>query len=69
MILEKHDIESPLWHKLKTHYDVEIAKYRARLENPRIQEVERVELCWKIEAIKRFFALAEPERGKETGAE
>ena len=67
--LEQHEISSPLFQKLKKHYEDQIAGYRLRNENPRISEAERIELCWKIDSIKKFFALAEPSRKKESGAE
>ena len=66
MKLSPHEIATPLWNKLTEHYSPILAKHRARLENPGIEERERVALCWQIKAIKDFLALAEPERKKET---
>lgn len=68
MRLTPHEAQSALWQKLVSHYTPLLAKHRARLENPRIEEKERIELCWRIAAIKDLFELAEPERKKETDA-
>ena len=68
MKLAPHEIASPLWQKLTEHYTPLLAKHRARLENPLIQESERIALCWKIAAIKEFFDLAEADRKKVTDA-
>lgn len=64
MKLAPHEIATPLWQKLVEHYTPILAKYRARLENPRIDEKERIELCWRIATIKDLFELAEPARKK-----
>ena len=69
MKLTPHDIAQPLWSKLVEWYTPTLAKHRARLENPRIEESERIELCWKIAAIKDLFSLAEPVKKAESDAE
>lgn len=69
MKLVAHEIATPLWTKLVEYHTPKLAALRARLENPRMPEVERIELCWQIKFIKDFLALAEPEqKKKETGA-
>lgn len=65
MKLLPSEVASPLWSKLCEHYEPLLAKARARLENPRITEAERIELCWKIAGLKDFLALAVPEEKKE----
>jgi hypothetical protein len=62
MKLAPHEIATPLWGKLVEHHQATLTKFRARLENPRIEEPERRELAWRIHTIKEFLALAEPER-------
>lgn len=68
MKLSSHEIATPLWQKLEAHYTPELAKLRARAENPRLPEAERIELLWQIHFIKNFLALAEPEQKKVAGA-
>jgi hypothetical protein len=67
MKLAPHEIATPLWNKLVEHYSPILAKLRTRLENPRIPESERTELCWRIHEIKNLLALAEPDK-KESDA-
>lgn len=62
---ERH---SSCWVKLMTLYAGRLAGYRSRLENPRISESERIELCWRIAAIKELCALADPGRNSEAAA-
>ncbi len=66
MKLNAFEIASPLWQKLEAHYTPELAKLRARAENPELSESDRVPLLWRIKFIKDFFALAEPEQKKVT---
>lgn len=68
MKLSPHEINTPLWSKLTAHYEPILAKHRARLENPKIHEAERLELCWKIAAIKELLAMAVPEQKQQTDA-
>lgn len=58
--LNPAEVGSPLWQKLVAHHDAELVKLRARIENPRITETERVELAWKIHTIKKFLSLGNP---------
>lgn len=60
MKLSPHEVGQPLWQKLVEHHEAELVKLRARIENPRINEAERIELAWKIHTIKRFLALGHP---------
>lgn len=68
MKLNPHEIQSTLWQKLVAHYTPVLAKHRVRLENPKIAESERIQLCWQIQAIKDLFELAEPSRKNGTDA-
>jgi hypothetical protein len=68
MKLAAHEIATPLWTKLVANYEPELARLRARAENPRMIEAERIELLWQIKFIKDFLALAEPEQKKVSGA-
>lgn len=68
MKLNPHEINTSVWQKIAEHYTPILAKYRARIENPRIEEKERIELAWKIAGIKELLAMAEPEQEK-TSAE
>lgn len=58
--LAPHETGSPLWQKLVAHHDAELVKLRARIENPRITETERIELAWRITGIKKFLSLGKP---------
>lgn len=64
MKLTAQDIGSPLWAKLVAHYQPLLAKYRARIESPRISEPERIELAWRISGIKEFLILGDQETEK-----
>lgn len=67
MKLTKFEVNTPLWEKLTEHYKPLLAGYRSRLENPLIQESERIALCYQIKGIKDFLALAdEPTQKKVT---
>lgn len=68
MKLNPHEIGTPLWDKLARHHADKLTKLRARIEQPRISEAERIELAWRIYAIKDFLALAEPAQKTETDA-
>ena len=68
MKLSPHEVNQPLWSKLTSHYEPILAKHRARIENPRIKEEERIELAWRIAGIKELLALAEPEQKQQTDA-
>ena len=61
MKLNPAEIGSPLWQKLVEHHEEKLAKYRGRIENPRILEAERIELAWKIFMIKEFLSLGTAE--------
>jgi hypothetical protein len=68
MKLNQHEIDTPLWQKLMTHYEARIEKCRSRLES-RCDADETARLRAQIAEIKAFFDLAQPDRKKETGAE
>ena len=68
MKLNPAEIGTPLWGKLVMHYEPQLVTLRARLENPATTAEVRVDLCWRIKAIKDFLALAEPEQKKGDGA-
>lgn len=59
MKLTPHEINTAVWQKIDDHYKPILAKYRARIEQPRIEEKERIELAWKIAGVKELLALAE----------
>lgn len=59
MKLSQSEVQSPLWVKISNYYSSMLVKYRGRLENPRIEERERLELCWRIYEIKNLLMLAE----------
>ena len=64
-MLNSHEVGTPLWGKLSEHYEAKLAKLRAQLENPRIDESKRLELAWRISEVKAFLSLAMPDtRGK-----
>lgn len=60
--------KSSTWEKLVAHYTPLLAKHRARLENPNIEERERVKLCWQIDTIKNLLALGEQDKKDVAGA-
>ena len=68
MKLAPHEIATPLWTKLVEHHAPLLAKYRMRLENPHLAESERIQLCWRIAAIKDFLELGQPAKEKVTSA-
>lgn len=68
MKLTPHETNTPLWVKLSEYYATKLAKYRSRIEQPRITEAERVQLAWQIQGIKELLELAEPDREAETDA-
>jgi len=68
MKLAPHEIASPLWQKLKSHTEAQLERKRSRLENPRIDERERIQLAWQIDTWKELLALGEPERKQEIDA-
>lgn len=69
MNLQPHEVGSPLWQKLSEYYTPQLQDLRNRIENPTMDEKVRVHLCYKIQFIKDFLAMAEePKRKKETGA-
>ena len=68
MSLSPFETATPLWAKLVEIHEAKLAKLRARIENPRIGEPERIELAWRIHAIKEFLALANPP-APNTGAD
>lgn len=67
-LLNLHDIQTACWGKLKKHYEAKLAEYRIRLENPNIEERERVALCWKIDTIKGLMLLDQEARKNVAGA-
>lgn len=67
--LAPHEINSPLWQKIDSHYRPKLAKYRSRIESTATPAEERQELAWKIDAIKKLLALAEPSREQEPDAD
>jgi len=69
MKLSPHEVATPLWTKLTEYHEAELVGLRARIENPRITEAERIQLAWTIHAIKKFLSLATPETEQETDAE
>lgn len=61
MKLNPHEMGSPLWQKLEDHYCPILAKLRARIENPDLEESARIPLLWQAHTIKQFLALGDPE--------
>lgn len=66
MKLNLAESASPLWQKLKEHYEAELARMRARIENPLLAEAERIGLCWRIKEIKELLEMEIPDRKQET---
>jgi hypothetical protein len=60
--------KSSVWEKLVAHYSEKLAKARQRLENPDIDERERIKLCWQIDTIKSLLALGEQDSKDVAGA-
>jgi cyclopropane fatty-acyl-phospholipid synthase-like methyltransferase len=61
VILSQHEAGTPLWQKLKEHYEAELASARRRLE-AMIDEKETIMLRAKIEVFKNFLAMGEPSK-------
>ena len=68
MKLSPHEIGSPLWTRLSTHYENRIAKLRSRIESD-CDSAETARLRAQISEIKAFLAMALPGREKEANAE
>ena len=68
MSLSPFETDTPLWAKLVAIHEAKLVKLRARIENPRISEPERVQLAWTITSIKEFLSLANPP-ATNTGAD
>jgi|GEM_PF-2238359 len=64
MKLNTHEVGSPLWQKLTDHYEPQLAKLRARAENPILTEADRLPLLWQISHIKNLLELGEPDKKK-----
>lgn len=68
MKLNPLDIRSQAWEKLLSHYKPILAKHRARLENPDIEERERIGLAWQIKVIKGLIAHGDLDAKNVAGA-
>lgn len=58
MKLTQIEIQSGLWNKLVEHYEPQLAKLRARAENPILAEVDRLPILWQIAHIKTLLEMA-----------
>lgn len=67
-VLTLIDVQSQCWERLKKHYQAQLAEWRARLENPNIEERERIALCWKIDTAKNLLAMEDTARKNVAGA-
>lgn len=67
-LLNISDVQSQCWQRLKTHYAARLIEWRTRLENPTIEERERIALCWQIDAAKKLLAFEDEARKNVTGA-
>lgn len=61
MKLNDFEIQSSTWLKLSTYYKDKLSLYRARIENPNLDEKARIALCWQIKVIKELLNHAEKE--------
>lgn len=68
MHLNQYETATPLWQKLKAHYEARIEKCRTRLE-ARCDADETTRLRAQIAEIKAFFDLAQPDRKQVMGAD
>lgn len=66
--LIRADLDSACWVKLGDIMHARLATLRAKVENPRLTEGERLELCWRISEIKRFLDLGNLDQKRETDA-
>jgi hypothetical protein len=62
MKLNDFEIQSSTWQKLSEYYRTKLADYRARIENPTMDDRARLALCWQIKVIKELLDHAEPAR-------
>ena len=58
MTLEPHEINSPLWAKLKAHYENELAVLRERNDGD-LDEIKTAKLRGRLLQIKEFLLLSE----------
>lgn len=67
-VLNIIDVQTQCWERLRKHYEQQLVKWRARLENPNIEERERIALCWQIDTAKNLLALEVEARKNVAGA-
>lgn len=60
MKLQKHEIENPLWQRLKVHLGERLGELRAQNDNA-LNEVDTAQLRGRIKEIKQLLTLDEPD--------
>jgi hypothetical protein len=62
--LEEHEINSPLWQKLKTHYEAKLAALRAANDNDCPDDATK-RRRGRIQEIKNILSAGIPEQAEE----
>lgn len=64
MILTKDELHSPLWLKLKEHYEARLSKLRIENDADR-PEAETIKHRGRIDEVKKFLAHGTPKKEHE----
>lgn len=67
--LSKLEIDSTTWDKVRKHAEERLAALRAKTENPRETEADRLGAAWCISELKELLKLAQPAKEKPDAAD
>lgn len=59
MPLERHELDNPLWLKLKAHYEARLAELRIQNDSPNMTAEQTAALRGRIAEIKETLRLGE----------
>lgn len=68
LMLTPSDVQSECWTRMKKQFETQLTEWRGRLENPNIEERERLALCWKIDTVKQILMAETLVRKNVAGA-
>lgn len=60
MILTPHELQDPIWLRLKEHYQARLADLRKQNDSAKLNEIETARLRGRIEECKKFLSLSDP---------
>lgn len=64
-LLDANDLRSPVWRKLRDHYETKLAKLRQQNDSPDIDPVATATLRGRIAEVKHSLALGNPVPGSD----